>query len=393
MLNSLDIEGRPQDTRVVVAMSGGVDSSVTAALLAAEGYDVVGVTLQLYDHGAAMHRKGACCAGRDIHDARDVAERIGIPHYVLDYEARFKEAVIDRFAESYVAGETPVPCVDCNIAIKFRDLLGTARDLGARVLATGHYVASRREPDGSRALFRAREEERDQSYFLFATTRAQLDLLRFPLGERTKAETRELARRFGLAVADKHDSQDICFVPAGHYSDVIERLRPGAAQPGDIVDLAGRVLGRHDGIVHFTVGQRRGLGIAAGAPLYVVRLEAATRRVVVGPREALDVRRMALRDVNWLGDGELDAALDGTEVFVKVRSTRPPQAAWLKRGRDGVEVELAGSEQGVAPGQACVFYDAGHGQARVLGGGFIRRAVEDRLPAQGGAPAFAAARG
>jgi tRNA-specific 2-thiouridylase len=393
MLNSLDIEGRPQDTRVVVAMSGGVDSSVTAALLAAEGYDVVGVTLQLYDHGAAMHRKGACCAGRDIHDARDVAERIGIPHYVLDYEARFKEAVIDRFAESYVAGETPVPCVDCNIAIKFRDLLGTARDLGARVLATGHYVASRREPDGSRALFRAREEERDQSYFLFATTRAQLDLLRFPLGERTKAETRELARRFGLAVADKHDSQDICFVPAGHYSDVIERLRPGAAQPGDIVDLAGRVLGRHDGIVHFTVGQRRGLGIAAGAPLYVVRLDAAARRVVVGPREALDVRRMALRDVNWLGDGELDAALDGTEVFVKVRSTRPPQAAWLKRGRDGVEVELAGSEQGVAPGQACVFYDAGHGQARVLGGGFIRRAVEDRLPAQGGAPAFAAARG
>jgi tRNA-specific 2-thiouridylase len=393
MLNSLDIEGRPQDTRVVVAMSGGVDSSVTAALLAAEGYDVVGVTLQLYDHGAAMHRKGACCAGRDIHDARDVAERIGIPHYVLDYEARFKEAVIDRFAESYVAGETPVPCVDCNIAIKFRDLLGTARDLGARVLATGHYVASRREPDGSRALFRAREEERDQSYFLFATTRAQLDLLRFPLGERTKAETRELARRFGLAVADKHDSQDICFVPAGHYSDVIERLRPGAAQPGEIVDLAGRVLGRHDGIVHFTVGQRRGLGIAAGAPLYVVRLDAAARRVVVGPREALDVRRMALRDVNWLGDGELDAALDGTEVFVKVRSTRPPQAAWLKRGRDGVEVELAGSEQGVAPGQACVFYDAGHGQARVLGGGFIRRAVEDRLPAQGGAPAFAAARG
>jgi tRNA-specific 2-thiouridylase len=391
MLNSLDIEARPQDTRVVVAMSGGVDSSVTAALLAAEGYDVVGVTLQLYDHGAATHRKGACCAGRDIHDARDVAERIGIPHYVLDYERRFKEAVIDRFAESYVAGETPVPCVDCNIAIKFHDLLGTARDLGARVLATGHYVASRREPDGSRALFRAREEERDQSYFLFATTPAQLELLRFPLGDKTKAETRELARRFGLAVADKQDSQDICFVPTGHYSDVIERLRPGAAQPGDIVDLSGRVLGQHDGIVHFTVGQRRGLGIAAGAPLYVVRLDAAGRRVVVGPREALDVRRMALRDTNWLGDGTLDAALDGREVFVKVRSTRPPQAAWLKRGRDGVEVELAGSEQGVAPGQACVFYDAEHGQARVLGGGFIRRTVEDQVPAQG-TPAFAAAR-
>ena len=275
MHNSLDIEGRPSDTRVVVAMSGGVDSSVTAALLADAGYDVVGITLQLYDHGAATHRKGACCAGRDIHDARTVAERIGIPHYVLDYESRFKEAVIDRFAESYVAGETPVPCFECNQSIKFRDLLQTARELGAKVLATGHYVASRALPGGGRALYRAREAERDQSYFLFATTRAQLDLLRFPLGDRTKAETRELARRFGLSVADKQDSQDICFVPSGHYADVIERLRPGAAAPGEIVDLDGRVLGRHDGIIHFTVGQRRGLGIATGAPLYVVRLDAA----------------------------------------------------------------------------------------------------------------------
>src|SRR5580704_15865305 len=262
MLNSLDVEGRPRDTRVVVAMSGGVDSSVTAALLEAQGYDVVGVTLQLYDHGAATHRKGACCAGQDIHDARLVAGAIGIPHYVLNYESRFKEAVIDRFAESYVAGETPVPCVDCNQAIKFRDLLTTARELGASVLATGHYVASRRLPGGGRALYRARDTERDQSYFLFATTRAQLDLLRFPLGDQTKAETRELARRFGLAVADKQDSQDICFVPSGHYADMIERLRPGAAAPGDIVDLDGRVLGHHDGIIHFTVGQRRGLGIA-----------------------------------------------------------------------------------------------------------------------------------
>ena len=247
-------------------------------------------------------------------------------------------------------------------------------------------------PTAPARFIRAREEERDQSYFLFATTGAQLELLRFPLGDKTKAETRDLARRFGLAVADKHDSQDICFVPAGHYSDVIERLKPGAAQPGDIVDLSGRVLGRHDGIVHFTVGQRRGLGIAAGAPLYVVRLEAAARRVVVGPREALDVRRMALRDVNWIGEGTLDAALDGREVFVKVRSTRPPQAAWLTRGRDGVEVELAGSEQGVAPGQACVFYDADHGQARVLGGGFIRRTVEEQVPAHGDASTLAAAR-
>ena len=311
MHNSLDIEGRPADTRVVVAMSGGVDSSVTAALLAEAGYDVVGITLQLYDHGAATHRKGACCAGRDIHDARAVAERIGIPHYVLDYESRFKEAVIDRFAESYVAGETPVPCVECNQSIKFRDLLETARELGAKVLATGHYVASRALPGGGRALYRAREAERDQSYFLFATTRAQLDRLRFPLGDRTKAETRELARRFGLSVADKQDSQDICFVPTGHYAEVIERLRPGAAGPGDIVDLDGRVLGHHDGIIHFTVGQRRGLGVAAGSPLYVVRLDAGARRVVVGPREALRTSRIRLRDVNWLGDGSIEQALGG----------------------------------------------------------------------------------
>ncbi len=380
MLNSLEVEGQPQATRVVVAMSGGVDSSVTAALLKAEGYDVVGVTLQLYDHGAATHRKGACCAGQDIHDARTVAERIGIPHYVLDYESRFKEMVIDRFAESYAAGETPVPCVDCNMAIKFRDLLETARELGAKVLATGHYVASRALPDGGRGLYRAREEERDQSYFLFATTREQLDLLRFPLGDRSKAETRELARRFGLPVADKHDSQDICFVPSGRYTEVIERLKPEAAEPGDIVDMSGKVLGRHHGIIHFTVGQRRGLGIATGHPLYVVRLDAASRRVVVGPRDMLRTFRMTLREVNWIGDGTLDQALadERREVFVKVRSTRAPQPAWLLRTGARIEVELIGGEDGVAPGQACVFYDAPQGQARVLGGGFIRNAVAAR---------------
>ena len=384
MLNSLDIEGRPQDTRVVVAMSGGVDSSVTAALLKAEGYDVVGVTLQLYDHGAAIHRKGACCAGQDIYDARAVAERIGIPHYVLDYESRFKEMVIDRFAESYVAGETPVPCVECNQSIKFRDLLSTARELGAKVLATGHYVASRILPGGDRALYRAREEERDQSYFLFATTREQLNVLRFPLGDRTKAEARELARQFALSVADKHDSQDICFVPSGRYTDVIERLKPGAAEPGDIVDLDGRVLGTHAGIIHFTVGQRRGLGVAAGHPLYVVRLDAASRRVVVGPRESLRTSRMRLRDVNWLGEGSVDQALCAgwQEVFVKVRSTRAPQPAWLSRAGGGIEVDLVAGEDGVSPGQACVFYDAAEGQARVLGGGFIQSAVAaTRAPA------------
>src|ERR1700743_2362802 len=374
MLNSLDLKGRPQDTRGVGARLGGVESRTTAALLKSQGYDVVGITLQLYDHGAATHRKGACCAGQDIHDARNVAERIGIPHYVLDYEERFKESVIDSFAESYASGETPVPCIECNRSVKFRDLLSTARELGAQALATGHYVASRRLASGSRALHCAADADRDQSYFLFATTREQLDFLRFPLGDRTKPEVRELARRFGLEVADKHDSQDICFVPTGRYTDIISRLKPNAMEPGEIVDLDGRVLGPHAGIAHFTVGQRKGLGIASAHPLYVVKLDAATRRVVVGPREALRMDRIALRDINWIGDGELDRAIgEGLEIFVRVRSTRAPQPAWLRRAGGEYEVELVVGEEGVSPGQACVFYDAASGAARVVGGGFLRQ--------------------
>ena len=376
MLNSLDIEGRPQDTRVVVAMSGGVDSSVTAALLKSEGYDVVGITLQLYDHGEATHRKGACCAGQDIHDARDVAARLGIPHYVLDYESRFRDSVISSFAESYALGETPVPCIECNRSVKFRDMLDTARDLGASVLATGHYVGSRRLADGSRAMVCAADADRDQSYFLFATTKEQLSHLRFPLGDMSKPQVRELARRFGLTVADKHDSQDICFVPTGRYTDIIERLKPNALEPGEIVDLSGRVLGRHQGIAHFTIGQRRGLGIAASAPLYVVKLDVARKRVVVGPREALRMHLITLRDINWIGDGTLERAVgDGLDLYVRVRSTRAPQAARLRCLDGGYVVELLAGEEGVSPGQACVFYDAPSGQARVLGGGFIKSAA------------------
>ncbi|MGO9744354.1 MAG: tRNA 2-thiouridine(34) synthase MnmA [Roseiarcus sp.] len=367
--NSLGLDKAPADTRVVVAMSGGVDSSVVAAMLARAGYDVVGLTMQLYDHGAAIHRKGACCAGQDIYDAREVASRIGIPHYVLDYEERFREKVIEPFAEAYVHGETPIPCVACNQHMKFVDLIGAARDLGADLLATGHYVVAADDGAGGRALYRAADPERDQSYFLFATTREQLKLLRFPLGPLPKSEVRALAREFSLAVADKADSQDICFVPAGHYSDMIERLRPGAAEPGDIVHADGRVLGRHDGILHYTIGQRRGIGVAAGEPLYVIKLDAERARVIVGPRRLLATPWVKLRDFNWIGPETLGALpASGLAVAARVRSTRPPAPARLY---PDASVDFDEPELGVSPGQACVIYDSANARARILGGGFI----------------------
>jgi tRNA-uridine 2-sulfurtransferase len=372
-MNSLDLPSRPEETRVVVAMSGGVDSSVVAGILKKEGYDVVGVTLQLYDHGAATHRAGSCCAGQDIDDARRVSETLGIPHYVLDYEERFRKAVIDPFAESYVAGETPIPCVSCNQTVKFADLLQTARDLGADALATGHYIRSRAN-GAHRALYRPVDADRDQSYFLFATTQEQIDYLRFPLGGLSKPAVRAIAEEMGLVVAAKQDSQDICFVPEGKYSDIIARLKPNAAAAGDIVHIDGRVLGRHEGILRYTIGQRRGIGVAAGEPLYVVHLDAERARVIVGPREALETHKIFLRDINWLGNGPLSAIpRQGLEIFAKVRSTRPPRPAALRYENGVAWVELADGESGIAPGQACVLYSDDGNDARVLGGGFIQR--------------------
>ncbi|MEP3246942.1 MAG: tRNA 2-thiouridine(34) synthase MnmA [Sneathiella sp.] len=364
-MNSLGFDTAPEETRIVVAMSGGVDSSVTAALLKDQGYDVVGITLQLYDHGVAVQKKGACCAGQDIHDARRVADAIGIPHYVLDYENRFQDSVMEEFADSYLRGETPVPCVRCNQTVKFRDLLETSQDLGAVALATGHYI--RREGGIKNAhLYRGRNAVKDQSYFLFATTQEQADYLRFPLGDMTKEETRALAEKYNLAVAAKPESQDICFVPNGNYASVIERIRPGAGREGEIVDLSGAVLGHHSGIINYTIGQRRGLGIATGEPLYVVRLDPVQNRVVVGPPEALMVSGISLREMNWIGDAPLSNA--GTEVMVKVRSTQEPLKATVFGAPEGwAEVRLVEPEAGVSPGQACVMYDGD----RLLGGGWI----------------------
>jgi tRNA-uridine 2-sulfurtransferase len=371
-VNSLGFAKPPSETRVVVAMSGGVDSSVVAALLADQGYDVVGVTLQLYDHGAALAKKGACCAGIDIHDARRVAEERGFPHYVLDYENIFKDAVIDEFADSYLAGATPVPCIRCNERVKFKDLLQTAKDLEADCMATGHYIQRLVGPNGSE-LHSATDATRDQSYFLFSTTQEQLEFLRFPLGHlASKDATRELAAEYGLSVADKPDSQDICFVPNGDYASVIQKLRPDAIDPGEIVHADGRVLGQHNGVIHYTIGQRRGLGIGGLAdPLYVVRLDVDARQVIVGPKELLATRTIPVREINWLGDESMTSR-DEWHISVKVRSTRPPRDAILRPISDTeAEIELLTAEEGVSPGQACVFYDTE--SSRIFGGGWIWR--------------------
>jgi tRNA-specific 2-thiouridylase len=363
---------KPVRKRIVAAMSGGVDSSVTAALLQREGFEVIGVTLQLYDAGAAK-RKGACCAGQDIYDAKRVAEKLGIAHYVLDYEQRFRERVIADFAATYANGQTPIPCVRCNERVKFADLMDTARDLGAEALATGHYV---RRVDGANGpeLHRATDQTRDQSYFLFATTQAQLSYLRFPLGGLEKPHVRAIATELGLINAEKPDSQDICFVADGRYASIVEKLKPDAVRAGDIVDEAGRVLGRHDGVIHFTVGQRKGLGLSGnGEPLFVLSLDAAQARVVVGPRDSLRVQNITLREVNWLGD-----PMEAADCAVKVRSMRAPVPARVIAGPASTAwVELSVAEEGIAPGQACVFYK----DTRVLGGGWIA----PREPAQAAA--------
>ncbi|MDZ4761102.1 MAG: tRNA 2-thiouridine(34) synthase MnmA [Alphaproteobacteria bacterium] len=367
---------RPRaETRVVVAMSGGVDSSVAAALAVYAGYDVVGVTLQLYDHGAALKKQGACCAGQDIHDARRVAEALGIPHYVLDYESRFRAQVMEDFADTYLAGSTPIPCIRCNQTVKFKDLLTTARDLGADCMVTGHYIRRTVDEVGPE-LARAADPDRDQSYFLFATTRDQLGFLRFPLGGMRKDDVRKAASALGLQVAAKPDSQDICFVPAGKYSDIVEKLRPGASAPGDIVHMDGRVMGRHEGVIRYTIGQRRGLGVATGDPLFVVRLDAPARRVIVGPREALLTSALAIGESNWLGGGSLmEACASGVAALARVRSTRAPVPGRMTLVADSEGRGLPGfvfdtPEEGVARGQACVLYAAPDGRT-VLGGGFI----------------------
>ena len=366
-LNKITVDDLPLNARIVVAMSGGVDSSVVAALLHEAGFDIVGMTMQLYDQGEMLAKKKACCAGIDIYDARHVADQLNIPHYVLDYESRFKQSVMEDFANSYLAGETPIPCIRCNQTVKFRDMFGAAKNLGAAALATGHYVRRHVGKYGPE-LHAAVDSSRDQSYFLFTTTQEQLAFLRFPLGDIAKTATREHARRFDLPVHDKPDSQDICFVPNGDYASIVERMRPGALEDGDIVNLEGQVLGRHTGIINYTIGQRRGLAISSltGEPLYVIGIDPQQHRVVVGPKQALARRKIYVKDINWLGyPAEHQMNYD---VTVKIRSSQIPIDANLHFTDDmHITVTLSQPEYGVSNGQACVFYQG----SRVLGGGWI----------------------
>lgn len=363
----LDIAKKPKDTKIVVAMSGGVDSSTVAAMLVDAGYDVIGMTMQLYDHGQAIMKKNACCAGQDIYDAKMVANKLAIPHYVLNYESRFKQSVMDDFADSYLRGETPIPCVKCNQSVKFHDLLTMAKDLGADALVTGHYV--KRVQNGSEIeLHKAIDETKDQSYFLFATTKSQLEYTRFPLGNYTKLEIRKLAQKYGLPVADKPDSQDICFVPDGSYAKVVEKLRPGALDSGDIVDLEGNILAKHNGIINFTIGQRKGLGVSGSEPLYVIKIDPNSKQVTIGPKSALLNKTLRIRDVNWLYDEDLSKV----STMVKIRSTQTPVPANIIRlTNNEAKIELLDEGRAITPGQACVMYS----DSRVLGGGWVTKEI------------------